>query len=291
MSSMTRIKVMLADDHPIMRDGLRDALEGEGDFEVVGVAADGVEAVSMAQSVAPEVIVMDVMMPHKDGVDACREIMELLPDTRVLMLTASTTEDAVVEAIAGGATGYLQKDSGPEELAEAIREVAQGRLRIPDKSIRRVFALIRGQPGAHRESGPESADRQGAGDPADVCQRQVLRPDRRGQGHQGRDRQELDLPHSGQTGSRFETGDGGLGREERPAGGRGAGWMTQPYCGRRRTVRRDRASPNGERFSFGPSVDARWSPNPTKVQEHWVSDTKMSKPPTYGTTRQCQRSR
>ena len=147
MSSMTRIKVMLADDHPIMRDGLRDALEGEGGFEVVGVAADGVEAVSMAQSVAPAVIVMDVMMPHKDGVDACREIMELLPDTRVLMLTASTTEDAVVEAIAAGATGYLQKDSGPEELAEAIREVAQGRLRIPDKSIRRVFALIRGQRG------------------------------------------------------------------------------------------------------------------------------------------------
>ena len=120
-------------------------MEGEGDFEVVGSAADGVEAVSMAQRVAPEVIVMDVMMPHKDGVDACREIMELLPDTRVLMLTASTTEDAVVEAIAAGATGYLQKDSGSEELAEAIREVAQGRLRIPDKSIRQVFAMIRGQ--------------------------------------------------------------------------------------------------------------------------------------------------
>ena len=145
MSSMTRIKVMLADDHPIMRDGLRDALQGEGGFEVVGMAADGVEAVRMAQSVAPEVIVMDVMMPNMDGVDACREIMELLPDTRVLMLTASTTEDAVVEAIAAGATGYLQKDSGPEELAEAIRDVAQGRLRIPDKSIQRVFALIRGQ--------------------------------------------------------------------------------------------------------------------------------------------------
>ena len=148
MPTMEQIRVMLADDHPIMRDGLRDALEGEGDFEVVGSAKDGVEAVRMAQSVAPEVIVMDVMMPHKDGVDACREIMELLPDTRVLMLTASTTEDAVdavVEAIAAGATGYLQKDSGPEELAEAIREVAQGRLRIPDKCIRRVFAMIRGQ--------------------------------------------------------------------------------------------------------------------------------------------------
>ena len=147
MSSTERIKVMLADDHPIMRGGLRDALESEGDFEVVGVAADGVEAVAMAQSVEPEVIVMDVMMPNMDGVDACREIMELLPDTRVMVLTASTTEDAIIEAIAAGATGYLQKDSGPEELAEAIREVAQGRLRIPEKSIRRVFALIRGQRG------------------------------------------------------------------------------------------------------------------------------------------------
>ena len=143
-----RIKVMLADDHPIMRDGLRDAPGGRGGLRGGrSRPADGVEAVSMAQSVAPEVIVMDVMMPHKDGVDACREIMELLPDTRVLMLTASTTEDAVIEAIAAGATGYLQKHSGPEELAEAIREVAQGRLRIPDKAIRRVFELIRGQRG------------------------------------------------------------------------------------------------------------------------------------------------
>ena len=117
------------------------------DFEVVGSAADGVEAVRMAHSLAPDVIVMDVMMPNKDGVDACREIMELLPETKVLMLTASTTEDAVVEAIAAGATGYLQKDSGPEELAEAIREVAQGRLRIPDKAIRQVFAMIRSRRG------------------------------------------------------------------------------------------------------------------------------------------------
>ena len=88
---------------------------------------------------------MDVMMPNKDGVDACREIMELLPDTKVLMLTASTEEDAVIEAVAAGATGYLQKYSGPDELADAIREVAEGRLRIPDSAIRRVFALIRGQ--------------------------------------------------------------------------------------------------------------------------------------------------
>ena len=147
MSLTKQIRVMLADDHPIMRDDLRYALQDEGDFEVVGLARDGVEAVRMEQSLAPEVIVMDVMLPHKDGVDACREIMQLRPDTRVLMLTASTTEDAVIEAITAGATGYLQKDSGPEELAEAIRDVAQGLLRIPDRSIRRVLAMVRSQRG------------------------------------------------------------------------------------------------------------------------------------------------
>ena len=86
-------------------------------------------------------------MPGKDGVDACREIMEELPNIQVLMLTASTAEDAVIEAVAAGATGYLQKHSGPEELAVAIRDLAQGRLRIPDRYIRRVFAIIRGQRG------------------------------------------------------------------------------------------------------------------------------------------------
>ena len=121
MSTTERIRVMVVDDHPIMRNGLRDALEGVGDFEVVGLAGDGVEAVITAQNVQPDVIVMDVMMPNKDGVDACREIMELLPDTKVLMLTASTEEDAVVEAVAAGATGYLQKYSGPDELADAVR--------------------------------------------------------------------------------------------------------------------------------------------------------------------------
>ena len=145
MTSTERIRVMVADDHPIMRNGLRDALDAEEDFDVVGQAADGVEAVRMAVRVEPDVIVMDVMMPGKDGVEACREIMDALPDTQVLMLTASSTEDAVVQSVAAGATGYLQKHSGPEELAVAIRDVAQGRLRIPDRAIKRAFRLIRGQ--------------------------------------------------------------------------------------------------------------------------------------------------
>ena len=143
MSSEGRIKVMVVDDHPMMRDGLRDALEESGRFEVVGLAADGEEAVRTAEGLGPEVIVMDVMMPGKDGIDACREIMELLPDTRVLMLTASAEPDAVIEAVAAGATGYLLKYSPPEEFVEAVLDVAEGRLRILDKAVREVFAMVR----------------------------------------------------------------------------------------------------------------------------------------------------
>ena len=143
-----RIKVMLVDDHAMVRYGLRQVLEETGQFEVVGQAVDGVEAVAVAESLCPDVAVMDVMMPHKDGVEACREIMELLPGTRVLMLTASTEEDAVLEAVAAGATGYLQKYSGEEELLTAVRDVAEGRLRIPADIVRRVFASIRGEAGS-----------------------------------------------------------------------------------------------------------------------------------------------
>ena len=141
------IRVMVVDDHPIVVNGLRDVLEDSGRFDVVGQAGDGDEAVKTAEELQPEVIVMDVMMPRMDGVDACREIMELLPDTRVLMLTASSEEDAVIEAVAAGATGYLHKYSRPEELVQAVLDVAEDRLRFPDKAVRKVFALLRGQQG------------------------------------------------------------------------------------------------------------------------------------------------
>ena len=144
MATAGRIRVMVVDDHPIMRNGLKDVLEASGRFEVVGQAKDGEEAVSTVEGIEPDVIVMDVIMPNMDGIDACREIMELLPETRVLMLTASTEEDAVIEAVAAGATGYLQKYSRPEELVEALVDVAEGRLRIPSEVVREVFSMIRG---------------------------------------------------------------------------------------------------------------------------------------------------
>ena len=96
----------------------------------------------VAGEVKPEVIVMDVMMPDKDGVDACREVMEILPGTRVLMLTASSKMDAVIEAIAAGATGYLQKHTRAGDLVAAVVDVAEGRMRIPEETIKEVFAMM-----------------------------------------------------------------------------------------------------------------------------------------------------
>ena len=143
MTAENLTSVMLVDDHSIMRDLLRDALENTGEFQVVAQAADGEEALRMVQEVAPDVIVMDVIMPVMDGIDACREITELLPDTRVLMLTASNEQDAIVRAIAAGATGYLQKYSGKEQLLATLREVAEGEFRIPGSAARRLARAVR----------------------------------------------------------------------------------------------------------------------------------------------------
>ena len=138
-----RIRVLLVDDHSIMREGLESMLKDSEEFEVVGSARDGVEAVKAASELSPDVIVMDVMMPKKDGVEACREIMESAPGVRVVMLTASTEEDAVIEAVAAGATGYLQKLSGMDRLVSTLKLVAAGEMPVPPDVVRRVFARIR----------------------------------------------------------------------------------------------------------------------------------------------------
>ena len=145
MSSAGRHRVMVVDDHPIMRTALSALLEESGRFVVVGQAGDGEEALRIAEELKPDVVVMDVIMPRKNGIDACQEIMELLPETRVIVLTAATEEDAVIDAVAAGATGYLQKYSRPEQLVEAVLDVAEGRLRVPDEAVKRVFAMLRGR--------------------------------------------------------------------------------------------------------------------------------------------------
>ena len=148
------IRVMLVDDHPIVVDGLRNILENSREFEVVGQARDGVEAVGLASEFSPDVIIMDLLMPKKDGVEACREIIEEVPGTKVIVLTASTDEDAVIEAMAAGATGYLQKVTGKERLLETLRDVAAGELRVPANVVMQTIMRVResGGPGQERET-------------------------------------------------------------------------------------------------------------------------------------------
>ena len=143
MAATGRVGVLIADDHEIMREGLREILERSGDFEVVGHAKDGDEAVSAAGRLRPDVVIMDVFMPLKDGIDACREIVDAMPDTRVLVLTAATEADTVIDAVAAGATGYLQKYSGRDRLLDTVKRVAEGEYCIPGEIASRVFAGIR----------------------------------------------------------------------------------------------------------------------------------------------------
>ena len=143
MPQTAQTRVLLVDDHEIMRDGLREVLQRSGAFDVVGEAGDGEAAVRVARNVKPDVVIMDVMMPVKSGIDACREITETLPDTRVLILTAASEEDAVLEALTAGAVGYLQKYSGKGDLLRTVKDVADGQYRMPADAIKRVFSGIR----------------------------------------------------------------------------------------------------------------------------------------------------
>ena len=123
---MSEIKVLIADDHAIVRTGLAALLETKPGISVVGEAADGAAAVKKALRLRPDVIIMDLMMPVKDGVEATREIHGKLPESRVLILTTSTAADLITRAIEVGATGVITKSGANDQLVQAIRSVAAG---------------------------------------------------------------------------------------------------------------------------------------------------------------------
>ena len=127
MSGKKKIRVMLADDHLVVRMGLAAIIRIERDMEVVGEAADGAEAVKLAAELHPDVVIMDIMMPKLDGVAATAEIRKRNPDTQILILTTFGTSDDLRRALEVGATGALVKDSAQTELVSAIRECAAGR--------------------------------------------------------------------------------------------------------------------------------------------------------------------
>ncbi|HBA84150.1 MAG TPA: DNA-binding response regulator [Verrucomicrobia bacterium] len=123
---MKRITVLLAEDHMIVREGLRKLLESESDIEIVGEAATGRQAVEMTRKLRPSVIVMDVAMPLLNGLDATRQIRQIIPDAKVLILSAHSDDAYVERATALGASGYLIKQTSAHFLSEAIREVQKG---------------------------------------------------------------------------------------------------------------------------------------------------------------------
>jgi len=120
------IRVLLADDHPIVRDGLKKHLEEEGDFEVVGEATDSREAYRLAVDNEPDVLVLDLEMPGRGGLDTLRELKRVKPDIAVLVLSRHDEDPFAVRSIRSGAAGYLSKQSVSDELAEAIRKIASG---------------------------------------------------------------------------------------------------------------------------------------------------------------------
>ncbi len=120
------IRLLIADDHPIVRKGLRALMEDQPDIQVVGEASDGNDAVERAKQDQPDVILLDLMMPGKDGLTAIGEIKRERPEARILVLTSYFEDEQVFPAIKAGALGYLLKDSSPQELLQAIRDIARG---------------------------------------------------------------------------------------------------------------------------------------------------------------------
>ena len=136
------IRVLITDDHDIVRKGLSVLLATERDMKVVGEARDGAEAVEKTASLKPDVVLMDLVMPRMDGIEATRRITEAHPTSRVLVLTSFAADDKVFPAVKAGALGYLLKDSSPEELVEAIRRVHQGEPSLQPDIARKVLQEI-----------------------------------------------------------------------------------------------------------------------------------------------------
>ena len=135
-----KIRVAIADDQRLLREGLRIILEAAPDMIVVGEAEDGVEAVKLAQEEQPDVMLMDIRMPLRDGIAATEVIRKALPNVRVLLLTTYDTPELVIEGLRAGAAGYLLKDSSAEELCTAIRTVARGQVLLQANSAAQLLA-------------------------------------------------------------------------------------------------------------------------------------------------------
>jgi NarL family two-component system response regulator LiaR len=140
--SESPIKVLLTDDHDIVRRGIQALLATEKQIEVIGEARNGHEALAKANSLSPDVILMDLVMPEMDGIEAIQKLTDQDPNAKILVLTSFATDDKIFPAIKAGALGYLLKDSGPEELVNAIKQVHSGESSLHPTIARRLLREV-----------------------------------------------------------------------------------------------------------------------------------------------------
>ncbi|GCD19478.1 response regulator [Cellulomonas algicola] len=138
------IRVLLADDHPVVRSGLAGMLAVEPDLEVVGEAGDGAQAVALAETLRPDIVLMDLRMPVLDGASATATITGTLPGVRVLVLTTYETDTDILRAVEAGATGYLLKDTPRDQLVAGVRAAARGESALSPSVARRLVQQVRG---------------------------------------------------------------------------------------------------------------------------------------------------
>jgi len=139
---MPKIRVLLADDHPVLRGGMRSLLEQEEDLEVVAEAGDGEEAIKHASDLTPDVVLMDIVMPKINGIEATKQIKQVSPTTAVLILTAYDDDRYVIGLLQAGAAGYLLKSASGKQTVEAIRSVATGDSVLDPAATRRLLSCV-----------------------------------------------------------------------------------------------------------------------------------------------------
>ncbi|MEP7355855.1 MAG: response regulator transcription factor [Anaerolineales bacterium] len=140
---MSRQRILLVDDHEVVRMGLKAIIERQPDMEVVAEADSAASAVARAVAFKPDVVVMDIRLGSGSGIDACREIVAQLPDTRVIMLTSYAEDDVLFAAIQAGAAGYVLKQAGGQDVVRALQAVAEGQALLDPSLTERVFAQVR----------------------------------------------------------------------------------------------------------------------------------------------------
>ena len=158
--SKSPVRVLLADDHPVYRLGLRALLQSLDGFEVVGEAASGLDAVDRALELRPDVVVMDLQMPGLSGIEATRRVTKLRPDTAVLVLTYSDEDQSVLDAVLAGARGYVLKEAGTDNILRAIQDVASGEMILGPSVAQKVQKLLSAGRAESPRLFPELSDRE-----------------------------------------------------------------------------------------------------------------------------------